>query len=210
LLSVYVNGCKQNLHNDAENGQVAYVFSLSRWNERNFSGGETILMRAYDVESPAAARSAAGGSVYDKVAPQFNQLLVFDDRVVHGVAPVEGTMDPLRGRVVLHGHIRAGGIVVDGTLDGAHVVEVLKREQDALNALMRVSRISGLISLRLNVLPDGGQAEPTVLLRQFTRYSRGEDADALAAQLTSHLRNVRFARSSSSTHVYLPIRVSPA
>src|SRR5476649_2001011 len=40
-LSLYVNGCGQSLHNDAANGRWGYVFSLTRWNERSFRGGET-------------------------------------------------------------------------------------------------------------------------------------------------------------------------
>ena len=35
--------------------------------------------------------------------PRFNQLLVFDPRLPHGVRPVEGTRDPRAARLVLHG-----------------------------------------------------------------------------------------------------------
>ena len=37
------------------------------------------------------------------VPPLFNQLTVFDPRMPHGVRVVEGTRDPCRGRLVLHG-----------------------------------------------------------------------------------------------------------
>ena len=37
------------------------------------------------------------------VQPQFNRLTVFDGRFPHGVRPVEGTRDPLKSRLVLHG-----------------------------------------------------------------------------------------------------------
>jgi len=37
------------------------------------------------------------------VQPQFNRLTVFDGRYPHGVRPVEGTRDPLKARLVLHG-----------------------------------------------------------------------------------------------------------
>ena len=40
-LSLYVNGCGQDLHNDSLNGQMGFVFSLTRWEGRNFHGGET-------------------------------------------------------------------------------------------------------------------------------------------------------------------------
>ena len=38
-----------------------------------------------------------------RVEPLFNQLTIFDGRIPHGVRQVEGTRDPLLGRLVLHG-----------------------------------------------------------------------------------------------------------
>ena len=37
------------------------------------------------------------------VPPLFNRLTVFDPRYPHGVRAVEGTRDPLKARLVLHG-----------------------------------------------------------------------------------------------------------
>ena len=36
----------------------------------------------------------------DTVEPRFNRLTVFDPRFPHGVRPVKGTRDPLKGRLV--------------------------------------------------------------------------------------------------------------
>lgn len=36
----------------------------------------------------------------DTVEPHFNRLTVFDPRFPHGVRPVGGTKDPLKGRLV--------------------------------------------------------------------------------------------------------------
>lgn len=105
VLSVYVNGCRQTLHNDVKNGAWAYVFSLTRWEERKFEGGETILVRE-EVFAAEPRPTLDSSDVTHRVPALFNQLLVFDDRVVHGVEPVLGTMNPLDGRVVLHGHLR--------------------------------------------------------------------------------------------------------
>jgi hypothetical protein len=44
-LSLYVNGCGQTIHNDASAGQMGFVYSLTKWDERNFLGGETLLFR---------------------------------------------------------------------------------------------------------------------------------------------------------------------
>src|SRR5438309_3652139 len=61
-------------------------------------------------------RPAAGTSLYDLVVPEFNRLTLFDDRIPHAVQRMEGSMDPLEGRVVLHGHISEGGVVAEGGL----------------------------------------------------------------------------------------------
>lgn len=104
LLSVYVNGCRQSLHHDVGNGEWGYVFSLTHWDSRKFEGGETLLVRrayaAGDDGLPVPSPEVA-----DRIPATFNQLLVFDDWISHGVEPVQGSMNPLEGRIVLHGHL---------------------------------------------------------------------------------------------------------
>ena len=105
-LSLYVDGCKQEIHNDALAGSYGYVYSLTRWQARSFTGGETLLMKgdAYD-RSMAGTEAMAGWSFFEMVPAEFNQLLVFDDRIPHAVRRVEGGMNPLEGRLVMHGHL---------------------------------------------------------------------------------------------------------
>ena len=43
-LHLMVNGCKLELHSDFHNGAWGYVYSLTRWEQRKFSGGETALL----------------------------------------------------------------------------------------------------------------------------------------------------------------------
>ncbi len=67
-LSLYVNGCGQALHNDSLNGQMGYVYSITRWDQRNFLGGETILFRPENYwETERIKTSGAGQSFYDKI-----------------------------------------------------------------------------------------------------------------------------------------------
>ena len=44
-LSFYVDGCEQAMHADVPQGPLAYVLSLTRWEERRFIGGETAIMK---------------------------------------------------------------------------------------------------------------------------------------------------------------------
>jgi Rps23 Pro-64 3,4-dihydroxylase Tpa1-like proline 4-hydroxylase len=104
-LSLYVNGCHQTTHSDQMNGTYGYVWSLTKWDKRTFTGGETLIAKpgVFDQLEP---RSHMGQGTYWDIYPStFNQLLLFDDRVPHLVTPVSGQMDPKQGRCVLHGHI---------------------------------------------------------------------------------------------------------
>jgi len=106
-LSLYVDGCRQELHNDALNGHIGYVYSLTRWRERRFSGGETVILKPSALgQSMAGGAAMAGTSFYDLVPAEFNQLLLFDDRLPHAVRQVSGLMDPMEGRLVIHGHLK--------------------------------------------------------------------------------------------------------
>ena len=44
-LSCYVEGCTQALHADVPHGPWAYVFSLTEWQTRVFTGGETQILK---------------------------------------------------------------------------------------------------------------------------------------------------------------------
>ena len=43
--SCYVDGCRQNLHTDSPHGPFAFVLSLTDWEGRRFSGGETEILQ---------------------------------------------------------------------------------------------------------------------------------------------------------------------
>lgn len=113
-LSLYVDGCEQNLHNDAANGRLAYVFSLTRWQERRFSGGETLLLRPQDRRELTQSRSRA--DLVQTVPAEFNRLVLFDDRLPHGVTRLSGSMAPQQCRVVIHGHLLESDPVAIGPL----------------------------------------------------------------------------------------------
>lgn len=104
-LSLYINGCEQQLHNDADNGRLAYVFSLTRWDQRRFSGGETLLLRRQAFDGERQTKPAYFSDLMDAVPANFNWLVLFDDRLPHGVSRVSGTMAPREGRLVVHGHL---------------------------------------------------------------------------------------------------------
>jgi hypothetical protein len=202
VLSLYVNGCRQGTHNDAENGRWAYVFSLTV-PQRRFVGGSTHIYRPEPYwDTPRAARALSGSGVYDAVAPEFNRLVVFDDRLLHAVEPVEGTLDPVQGRVVLQGHIREGGAWVDGALSGDQVSAVVASLEERTAALRAGHR--GLVTVRLKVRPDGAVASADVLSDLAAPREPGSAVTA-AESIRGAALDLAFPRSPGESVVTVPV-----
>jgi hypothetical protein len=210
-LSLYVNGCSQGLHNDAGNGRWGYVFSLTRWEQRKFMGGETLLVKESNYwESDQIRLPNAGLGLYDLVPPHFNQLLVFDDRVPHAVPAVQGPMDPLEGRVVLHGHLREGAVVLRGGLKKEQVAEALGAPSKAFAETMRGlgGRYHGIFSLRLVIAPDGTLTAIDLLADRVLKMSpAGPPADTISRELVRLITGTRFPATSQETVTIIPVSV---
>lgn len=106
FLSIYVSGCHQTTHSDQLNGTYGWVYSLTNWASRTFTGGQTWVAKqgVWDQLEPREHRATT--SYWESIEPHFGQLTLFDDRVAHMVPQITGTMDPLQARVVIHGHLR--------------------------------------------------------------------------------------------------------
>lgn len=91
-LSYYVEGCRQELHTDSPHGPWAFVLSLTDWEARRFSGGQTQLLQPHvlDYWSGFEGYGQEVGSLVQTIEPRFNRLTLFDPRVPHGVVPVHG------------------------------------------------------------------------------------------------------------------------
>lgn len=204
-LSYYVEGCRQELHADVPQGPWAFVLSLTRWDERRFSGGETLLLRARVLDywrHLEPGRPLELDALVERVPARFNQLTVFDARVPHGVAPVEGTRDPLESRVVLHGWFLPPRLQVEGALGLEEVEPVLERARARWHRQARaLGRLHGLMTVRLEVGPRGGVRQATVVASTLVPADSGPTAEALALQ---HLRALRFPPARSVTSITLP------
>jgi hypothetical protein len=208
-LSLYVDGCGQTIHNDALNGQMGYVYSITKWDERNFLGGETLLFRPDRYWGTGRMRtSGAGRSFYELIPSRFNQLLVFDDRIIHGVSLVQGTMDPQQGRVVIHGHLRADTISATGPLTAERAVEVLTptRSQFQDMAQRAVDHVHGFMTVRLTIAADGRVSSIRPLCDRLLSVSAQNDAlEQFKTGVLRMLSEVRFPSSASASELTLPI-----
>jgi hypothetical protein len=212
-LSLYVDGCGQGLHNDSMNGQMGYVFSITKWDEKNFLGAETLLFRSENYwETGRIKSSGAGVSFYDKVPSRFNQLLVFDDRVIHGVQMLQGTMDPLEGRVVLHGHLTAESGNLTGALAsmGQAAVQASSAAMDQIDALtaQHAHLFHGFITLRLTIRPDGRVASIRRLWDRILPVSPDKSRlEPMKGEIERLLSAVVFPTSSGTSEMTVPVLI---
>ena len=86
------------------------------------------------------------------------QLLVFDGRLPHGVRPVDGVMDPLEARIVLHGWFTDLRPFIEGSLSSDSIETALDAAlgeiYDQLEA-PDMPPVLGAVIVRLTVNPDG-------------------------------------------------------
>lgn len=158
-LSYYVDGCKQELHSDVPHGPWAFVFSLTPWQQRRFSGGETLILRSQVLDywsNFSDQQNHEQSSFVEKVSAKFNRLVVFDPRIPHGVTEVRGTKDPREARLVMHGWFVNPRPYVVGALSTreaqAGITEALVRLQEFMDSS---GELHGTLSFRLMISKTG-------------------------------------------------------
>ncbi|MCW5804837.1 MAG: 2OG-Fe(II) oxygenase, partial [Deltaproteobacteria bacterium] len=157
-LSLYVEGCRQELHGDLPHGPWAFVYSLTRWRGRAFRGGQTLLVRDGVLDfwhDFASVRAVEERELIEEIEPRFDRLVAFDPRIPHGVRTVTGTHDPREGRLVIHGWFVQPRPFVRGPLARraleARIGELLERLGDWVGGLP----VAGLVSLAFTVERSG-------------------------------------------------------
>lgn len=207
-LHLMVNGCTLGLHSDFQNGTLGFVYSLTRWQSRKFAGGETLLMR--DGVPSYKKHHVHGEALYELVPAQFNQLLLFDDRIVHGTPTIQGSMDPLEARIALVGHLRAASPLVTGPLDEAAAREVVTGFHRALAEPLKPFRdVQGVMSLRLAVAAGGGVESVEVLTDNFVTAQSGYESDdevaAARALVLDAAAKLRFPAAGGPSKLIAPV-----
>jgi hypothetical protein len=206
-LSLYVDGCRQGLHNDARNGRYGFVYSLTR-DHRRSTGGETIVLRRGDPFLHNLRRASAGTALHELIDPRFNRLVVFDDRMIHGVQLVEGSMDPTEGRIVLHGHLEESGPIVTGPLP---LEQVLQRFRSPLERFdkdhgAKARQYDGPLVLRVRISPEGRVNTLRIVLdRVFADPDDVRGWNAIKAALLELLGAATFPAVGGETIVTLPL-----
>ena len=220
-LSYYVDGCSQGLHADVPQGPLAYVLSLSRWEDRRYTGGETLLLQPRVLDYWRDFDSSAGlegADLFRTVEPRFNQLLVFDARVPHGVREVRGERDPRGARLVLHGWFTQPQPYFEGVDGGGGLAEEdvelgLGLALEAAYAQLSPPCVCGLLSVRLRVDAGGSVAGVTTLVDTLVAdpaqceqlgIPAAEARPTALSAIDSALRGARFATAPSATDITIP------
>jgi hypothetical protein len=201
-LSLYVPGCAQGLHNDSTNGRLGFVYSLTP-NSRQTIGGETVLVQDRDLFRSNLDTAAAGTGLYDLVPPQFNRLILFDDRIPHAVQRVDGSMDPLEGRIVLHGHISEAGVVAEGGLSGEVVQATINEALQDVREFVD-STVKGPLVFQLEIGATGEVGASRILFDRLAS-SDGGDLDALRSEIAERIGAVQFPSGSATTLANVPL-----
>ncbi|PSC67839.1 Oxoglutarate iron-dependent dioxygenase [Micractinium conductrix] len=217
-LSYYVDGCRQGWHSDAPHGPFAFVLSLTRWDQRRFSGGETALLQPWVLDYWRGfdpRRGTETPQLITLVPPLWNQLTVFDGRLPHSVQQVEGMHDPLEARVVLHGWFTQPSPFFAGSLSEEAATPALNAcLQGLYAALGGLPPVVGVVTLRLAVEPSGHVADIAWLANTLVARPQGvaageapdEPCQATLATIAEHLLVARFPSNADGgeTVVTLP------
>jgi hypothetical protein len=208
-LSVYIEGCRQDLHGDLPHGPWAFVYSLTRWEQRAFTGGETLLLRD-DVldfwDRFTSIRSVEEPDLLHAVPPRFGRLTVFDPRIPHGVREVRGTHDPRQGRAVIHGWFVQPRPFFTGPVDAAEITARVDALGAHVGEVTDGLALAGMLSLRLDISA-AGAVHAVTALADTTRVAAPHEARRrrVIAALRRHVASWRFSRRRRPSQLTLPL-----
>jgi hypothetical protein len=211
-LSYYIDRCGQDLHADVPHGPWAFVFSLTNWDERTWSGGETFLLsedtlafwRTYNDRHVSELESFV-----ELVESPFNRLTVFDPRIPHGVRRVYGTQEPLDSRIAVHGWFCDPGLVL------SEAAEPERRVFEAtlamlLLSLREVKGVDGLAAARVDLAADGSVARTRLVSSSLVSTNGGDAAAEVEQAMIDFLAGSRFPALGEEAWAVVPVALPVA
>ena len=210
-LSAYVNDCYQDMHSDVPHGPWSFVYSLTPWKKRRFSGGETFLsqgkllnyFRQFDSNS-----SDETAQLIQKIEPLENRLVVFDPRYPHGVTRVNGVEDLLDARLVIHGWFTEPRPMIEGALTARKAIPTMDKYAQSLIDSFTGMDLSGIFCIRLEIAPEGHVKKTNILTAHLIHSQNGQIAsEAWIKSIILKCNEIRFPKSTGITKITLPIEI---
>lgn len=219
-ISLYLDGSYQNLHADSPHGPWAYVFSLTKWKEREFRGGETLVAKdtllnfwPNFTRDRRNERGMEFTDLFETIAPEFNQLTLFDPRLPHGVKEVRGTREPIKGRLVVHGWFVEPRPFIAGALSknartAAATEKVINQILQPLAEELGIfSELQGTLSVRVAISPSGVAGKQELLthtLLSSENPANGRPALAAIQLIAEAISRPKFPRAAGKSSVTIP------
>jgi len=210
-LSNYVEGCEQRLHADRPHGPWAFVLALNP-KSNTFSGGETVLLRPEILDfwkNPARAGLAfEEDNIVQKIAPKFGRLLIFDPRIPHGVSRVSGTVNPLEGRLVLHGWFTPPNPFIEGGLRPRQIEKVLAAFDNYFAAFDQ-PLTTGTVAYQISITPKGNVTRVKKLASSMSSAASGDQGvnRALDRHVKKFFLTTKFPSSRGASRLTLPLTI---
>lgn len=219
-ISLYLDGSYQNFHADSPHGPWAYVYSLTKWKAREFRGGETMLAKNALLDfwpnftrDRRNERGMEFNDLFESIAPEFNQLTLFDPRLPHGVKEVRGTRDPVKGRLVVHGWFVEPRPFIAGAL--SQNPRAAAAAERAINQLLKplskelgkFSDLQGTLSVRVSISASGKPGKQELLTHTLLNAespSDGRSALAAIQLIAEAISRAPFPRSAGKSTVTIP------
>ena len=208
-LSYYVEGCRQDLHADVPHGPWAFVYSLSP-KQLKFRGGETLILKDQLLNywtQFSSQRDQEKNSFMERVSPKFNRLVVFDPRVPHGVSEVEGVIDPMDARLVIHGwFVQPRPYVVGGLSVGAVEKVLSGLLADSQPYFQRMGAVHGTVSVRYSVGANGQVRLAKILTNTVQGLENSfEQKRFFMNWLKAFNKSLKFPAAKSPSKITLPL-----
>lgn len=207
-LSLYLDGCRQELHGDLPHGPWAFVFSLTA-STRAFTGGQTLLVRDEVLDfwqDFQSVRSVEEGELIRAIEPKFGRLVAFDPRIPHGVREVRGTHDPREGRLVVHGWFVQPRPFVQGALRATALASRIAELTGSLGAWIGALPIAGLASFAFDV-DRRGRVRNVVVLSDTTRVPAADERERrrVVRRIRDAIGTWTFGAQRGTSRVTLPL-----
>ncbi|MBN8539327.1 MAG: 2OG-Fe(II) oxygenase [Deltaproteobacteria bacterium] len=210
-LSNYVEGCEQRLHADRPHGPWAFVLALNL-KPNTFTGGETVLVRPEILDfwkNPARSGLAfEEDNIVQKIVPKFGRLLIFDPRIPHGVSRVSGTVNPLEGRLVIHGWFTPPNPFIEGSLRPKQIEKVLASFDENFAAFNQ-PLTTGTVAYRISIAPKGNVTRVQKLASSMTSAASSDQQAnrVLDRHVSQFFFTTKFPKANGSSQLTLPLTI---